>query len=126
MPAPRAPWRQLARTLSALNATARVHGSRGWELVSALPCTHAQSDVDLWVAVHGAAHADAVAAALVAFGGTGLPRLDGELVFRDGRAMAWREWLAWRAGRCRAMLAKSLAGAELVPADGSTAQAAPW
>ena len=41
------------------------------------------------------------------------PRLDGELRFPDGAAVAWREWEAWRAGRSRAVLVKRLDGCSL-------------
>jgi phosphoribosyl-dephospho-CoA transferase len=40
-------------------------------------------------------------------------RLDGELLFRDGAAVAWREWIEWRAGRARAVLVKRLHGVAL-------------
>ena len=38
-------------------------------------------------------------------------RLDGELVFERGQAVAWREWLAWRAGRVKTVLVKHIGGA---------------
>nr|WP_246294886.1 malonate decarboxylase holo-[acyl-carrier-protein] synthase [Schlegelella koreensis] len=47
-----------------------------------------------------------------------LPRLDGELVFDDGHAVAWREWAAWRAGQSRQMLVKTTVGASLVSGPG--------
>lgn len=109
-------WRQLCASLVSLGATARVYGSHGWQLLSGLPYVHGASDVDLWVAVEGSAHADAVAAALQAFAAPGAPRLDGELMFPDRRAVAWREWQAWRSGRCRSILTKTLDGVWLVHA----------
>ena len=45
--------------------------------------------------------------------GAARPRLDGELVFDDGAAVAWREWIEWRAGRARAVLVKRLHGVAL-------------
>jgi len=41
------------------------------------------------------------------------PRLDGELVFDGGHAVAWREWLSWRAGGTKTMLIKHLEGSSL-------------
>ena len=41
-------------------------------------------------------------------------RVDGELVFTDGMATAWREWRTWRAGRCSSLLVKRLDGADLL------------
>jgi phosphoribosyl-dephospho-CoA transferase len=112
----RADWRRLCFSLSELGARTRVYGSHGWQLVSDLSYVHPRSDVDLWVAVADAAHADAVAAVLGAFDAVQGPRLDGELLFPDGRAFAWREWQAWRAGRCSSILTKTLTGATLVRA----------
>ena len=34
-------------------------------------------------------------------------------MFADGTAVAWREWIEWRAGRTRAVLVKRLTGAAL-------------
>ena len=39
------------------------------------------------------------------------PRLDGELVFGDGAAVAWREWAEWRAGVARAVHGQAPAAA---------------
>ena len=110
----RQPWRQLSESLLAAGATPRVYGSHGWQSLTGLAYVHAHSDVDLWTAVADAAQADTVSAFFDAFAPKGAPRLDGELVFPGGQAVAWREWRAWRSGRCRAVLAKTLAGASLV------------
>jgi phosphoribosyl-dephospho-CoA transferase len=101
-------WCRLAAALASLDAGARVYGSHGWQHLSGLPYLHADSDIDLCLAVHDAHHADAVAAVLARFAPTLPRRLDGELHFTDGRAFAWREWPAWRAGRSRAILCKTL------------------
>jgi phosphoribosyl-dephospho-CoA transferase len=119
----REPWRGLCASLATAGATARVYGSLGWECVSGLVHRHESSDIDVWIGVNGTAHADAVATALARFDPLAAPRLDGELLFTDGRAVAWREWQAWRAGRCRAILAKTLAGAALVEARAADADA---
>ena len=39
-----------------------------------------------------------------------LSELDGELVFPDGRAVAWREWQPWREQRVDRILVKRLQG----------------
>ena len=115
LPAPlRQPWRRLGRTLAAIGARPRVYGSHGWQCLTTMTYVHPQSDLDLWTAVDGVAQADAASAAFDDFAAAGAPRLDGELLFPDGRAVAWREWRAWRAGHCRSVLTKSLAGASLV------------
>ena len=91
---------------------ARVHGSYGWEHLSGLDHVRQSSDIDVWMAVPDGAQADAAAATLQSFA-CERPRLDGELVFDDGAAVAWREWLAWRGGRTRALLVKRIDGSSL-------------
>jgi len=102
----------LVSALDACGATARVFGSYGWQAISGLDHVRPASDLDLCVAVDGAAHADAVTRALQSFGTAPL-RLDGELLFGDGAAVAWREWAAWRVGDARAVLVKRLDGVAL-------------
>jgi len=107
----RAPARQLALALQACGATARVYGSHGWQHLTGLQHVREGSDLDVWVSVGSEAQADAVATALNAF--ESRTRLDGELVFEGDAAIAWREWLAGRAGRANALLVKRLHGASM-------------
>ena len=109
---PRSPVRDLLGALDACHATTRVFGSYGWQAISGLAHVRPDSDLDLSVAVEGAAHADEVAHVLQSFGAV-RPRLDGELLFGDGAAVAWREWSQWRAGRARAVMVKRLDGVTL-------------
>ena len=106
------PVRELARALAGHRATARVFGSYGWQVISGRDHVGHASDLDLWIGVDGIETADAVARLLQGFGAT-RPRLDGELVFDHGDAVAWREWVEWRAGRSRAVLVKRLDGVRL-------------
>jgi phosphoribosyl-dephospho-CoA transferase len=116
VPAPtRSAWRGLCASLKASAATARVYGSYGWQLLSGLDHVRTDSDIDLWLSVSDAEQADAVAACLQSFMSEPL-RLDGELMFSGGQAVAWREWMAWRAGRVKSMLVKTLGGSALVSA----------
>lgn len=105
-------WRALTASLAACRAPARVYGSHGWQQLSGLRYLRPGSDVDLWIAVDDAAHADTVASLLQGFAAR-RPRLDGELVFDDGSAVHWREWLAWRSGQAHGVLVKRLNGAAL-------------
>ena len=111
-------WHLLCEGLAACGAIARVHGSYGWRHLTLLDHVHAMSDIDLWISVSGCSQADRVAELLQAFPSQ-RPRLDGELAFADGTAVAWREWLAWRAGSTKAMLVKRLDGCSLLqqPSD---------
>jgi len=118
LPVPARPaWRSLCADLKAANAIARVYGSYGWQLLSGFDQVHAGSDIDLWLSVSDVGQADTVAACLQSVSGE-LPRLDGELMFNDGAAVAWREWLAWRAGRVKSLLVKTIAGSSLVHSRG--------
>ena len=110
-------WRDLCAQLQMANTPARVYGSYGWQLLSGFDHVRAASDIDLWLAVSDSAQADVAAACLQSFSGK-LPRLDGELMFDDGTAVAWREWLAWRAGRVKSLLVKRIGGSALVQTRG--------
>jgi phosphoribosyl-dephospho-CoA transferase len=103
----------LCEALERLGAPVRVHGSHGWQALTGCVYVRAGSDIDLTVAVATLAQADAAAQALAAFPAH-QPRLDGELVFPDGRAVAWREWLAWRGGSVRSVLVRRLDGHDLI------------
>jgi phosphoribosyl-dephospho-CoA transferase len=104
----------LQEGLAAGGTTARVYGSYGWEAITGLGYLRPGSDLDVWVAVTDMSYADDIAAHLRAFA-VDQPRLDGELMFADGSAVAWREWVMWRAGRSQAVLVKRLTGAVLEP-----------
>lgn len=108
----RAAWRRLMNALESVRVQARVYGSYGWQQITGLKYVHPGSDLDLWMAVDDARHADAVAACVQAMV-VGRLRLDGELVFQDGSAVNWREWSAWRAGQARSVLVKHVRGARL-------------
>jgi phosphoribosyl-dephospho-CoA transferase len=113
LPAPARPaWRSLCSDLKAAGANARVYGSYGWQLLSELDHVREGSDIDLWLSVSDSDQADAVAACLQSFSSEPV-RLDGELMFGDGVAVAWREWLAWRAGLVKALLIKNIDGSSL-------------
>jgi phosphoribosyl-dephospho-CoA transferase len=107
-----APWHALLASLAAADCVPRVYGGFGWQAVTRMAYVHAESDLDLLLPVTSAAHADAVAQALARAAWDG-PRLDGELLFPDGGAVAWREWHAHRQGRAARVLVKRLHGVAL-------------
>jgi phosphoribosyl-dephospho-CoA transferase len=102
----RASLQRLGDGLRRQGLRGRVYGSAGWQQLTGLSYLHERSDLDLWLRVEGAAQADRAAACLqqTQIG----PRLDGELMFPDGSAVAWREWADWREGRCRQLLVKQI------------------
>jgi phosphoribosyl-dephospho-CoA transferase len=107
----RAALQALAQSLQRHGVRAHAYGSAGWQQLTGLDHLHERSDLDLWLAVDGAPQADAAVQALGACDSR--VRLDGELMFADGSAVAWREWGAWREGRCTQVLVKRLHGAAL-------------
>lgn len=114
----RAPWLQLCAALDQTGARTRVYGSHGWQLLTGLDHLRPGSDLDVLVHVSTPDEADHAAALLTAHALTQpAPRLDGELVFGNGAAVAWREWSLWRAGRVNAVLVKHTRGADLCHAE---------
>jgi phosphoribosyl-dephospho-CoA transferase len=112
LPRPARPALQaLQGALHRLGVRARVYGSTGWQCLTGLRYLHEHSDLDLWLAVDDAQQAERVVGLLRACDVA--LRIDGELVFPHGGAVAWREWAAWREGRCRGVLVKRLHGAAL-------------
>ena len=107
-----APWHALLATLAAVDCVPRVYGGFGWQALTRMAYVHAGSDLDLLLPVISVAHADAVAQALASTVWDG-PRLDGELLFPDGGAIAWREWHAHRRGAAARVLVKRLHGVAL-------------
>jgi phosphoribosyl-dephospho-CoA transferase len=108
----RAEWCSLTHRLASAGVEVRVYGSYGWQRLTGLDYVRAGSDLDLRMLVPDATAADLVVAVLNA-APFAKPRLDGELMFADGSAVAWREWQSWRAARVDRVLVKRLHGAAL-------------
>jgi len=123
-PAARGASRALWATLDAAGAAVRVYGSHGWQRITGLSYLHAASDLDLRLSVADAAAADAVVAVLQA-STFAVPRLDGELAFPDGCAIAWREWRPRREGRVDRVLVKRLRGVAMETDDAWLGQREP-
>jgi phosphoribosyl-dephospho-CoA transferase len=116
-------WCALGTAWAAAGLAARVYGSYGWQVLTGLPCVReSTSDIDLLLPCATPAQADAAVAMLAQAAAT-LPRIDGECLFPDGAAVAWREWATWRMGAVRQVLVKRLHGAALESADSWTVAA---
>jgi phosphoribosyl-dephospho-CoA transferase len=105
--------RDLSRALATAGFPATVYGSYGWQHMTGLSSVRDGSDIDLIVRVATIDEADQAAGLLNIHAENPKPRVDGELIFPDGSAVAWREWLQWRAGRTRSLLVKDTTGASL-------------
>jgi phosphoribosyl-dephospho-CoA transferase len=123
LPSLRQRWVGLWQSLAELRVQTRVHGSHGWQRLTGLRYLTPRSDMDLLMPVPDAGSADAVAACLHRFDWEG-PRIDGELLFPGGSAVAWREWLQWRLGAVDRILVKRLHGVELEQGLGWLGQSA--
>lgn len=88
--------RRLAERAAACSARLGVFGSLAWEALSGENYRHADSDIDLICDVATLAQLDAMLTALQYAAGQLPCRLDGEIRFPDGNAVAWREVAAQR------------------------------
>ncbi len=98
----------LRQRAEAIDVSFRVFGSAAWQMLTGLPYVTDKSDIDLlW---HPASRSQLAAgvALLEAWQPVAGMRADGEIVFGDDDAVAWREWS--RHDRHACVLAKTLRG----------------
>lgn len=111
-------WARLFQTLAHAGYRPRVYGSYGWQGLTGQDHVRPASDLDLLLSVSTPEAADHAAGLLAAHATLNLAvRLDGELMFGNGAALPWREWLAWRSGRVRSILVKTSTSAILTAGD---------
>lgn len=102
----------LGRCLDHAAGAVQVYGSFGWQCLTGLRYLRESSDLDLRLAVPDLAAAEAVVRLLAT---ERLPcRIDGELVFPGGWAVAWRELGQLLDGQVPQVLAKRLDGIALI------------
>ncbi|WP_114969635.1 malonate decarboxylase holo-[acyl-carrier-protein] synthase [Rhodoferax ferrireducens] len=91
--------------LSSLGVNTRVYGSHGWQFLTDLPYLHDESDIDLSLHVDDFEAARRVVQQLAT---TELHRrIDGEIVFPTGEAIAWRELQKLLAGQTTQVMVKA-------------------
>ncbi|MEJ6669256.1 malonate decarboxylase holo-[acyl-carrier-protein] synthase [Alcaligenes aquatilis] len=104
-------WLSLCQQMQAHGCTAQIYGSYGWELITGQGYVREGSDLDLLLPVQCATQADRLVQLLRAANEwPGFPRLDGELLFPNDDAIAWREWQQWRSGASRKVMIKHTHG----------------
>ena len=108
-------WRralaQLDTDAASVGISFRVYGSVAWQMLTALPYVTDESDIDLlWHPAGRSQLSEGIALLERWERVTGL-RADGEIVFGDGDAVAWREWS--QRDRPAAVLVKRLEGPEM-------------
>lgn len=97
--------------IEVLQVPVRVYGSYGWQQLTGLPCVRESSDLDLLIPVP-----DADTAGQVVWLLQGLQlgcRVDGELLFPEGQAVAWREFAQLISGKVERVLVKHRMGVQL-------------
>jgi phosphoribosyl-dephospho-CoA transferase len=95
---------ELSAALATLSVQAQVYGSHGWQWLTGLAYVHETSDLDLSVAVPSLALASEVVKRLAST--TLHCRIDGEMVFPQGQAIAWRELQQLLQGQTSQVLVK--------------------
>lgn len=112
-----APLRELAGRAEICSAMLGVYGSLAWETLSGEVYRHAGSDIDLICDVATPAQFDTMLAALQRAEEKLNCKLDGEIRFPDGRAVAWREILARLKTPAAPVLVKGLREVDLQPLE---------
>jgi phosphoribosyl-dephospho-CoA transferase len=116
-----APLLELAGRAAACAARLGVFGSLAWEVLSGEAYRHAESDIDLICDVATPAQFAALLAALHCAAERLPCRLDGEIRFPDGNAVAWREIVANLKHPAAAVLVKGPSEVALMPLQTLTA-----
>ena len=110
------PWRHaltpIACDAARAKVTLRVFGSVAWQAQTGLHYLHADSDIDLLAAPANIDELDAAIALFERSSVTCAVRVDGEIMFPGGDAVAWREWK--HAAPNARVLAKNVMHAALV------------
>ena len=98
--------------MSALQVAVQVYGSFGWQHLTGIAYVRPGSDLDVIAKVPDLVIATEVARALEALRLS--VRVDGELAFPGGYAVAWREFLQWIDGKVDRVLVRSRTQVQLV------------
>ncbi len=111
-PADAAQVQALLQHTDALQVALQVYGSFGWQQLSGLPCVRETSDLDLLAQV---SDLDTAGQVVWLFQGLQLQqRVDGELVFPGGWAIAWREYAQLIGGKVEQVLVKHRCGVQML------------
>ena len=86
------PLRRLLRSARTLDADLRVYGSAAWQALTGHAWLTPASDVDFLWRARDSAQIAGIIALLEAWEGESGIRADGEILFGDDDAVAWREW----------------------------------
>jgi phosphoribosyl-dephospho-CoA transferase len=120
----RAPLTDLACEAQAAGIELRLFGSAAWEALTGRPYLTENSDIDLIWRPVDADEIDAGIALLLAWESDSGLSADGEILFGDDAAVAWREWARIAEARegAQRVLVKTLYGPRICAAPELTAQ----
>lgn len=88
----RGPLSRLRDSAEGAGIELRVFGAFAWQMLAGITYVTRSSDLDLWWRPASPAQLDAGIALLAAWERASGVRADGEIVFGDDDAVAWREW----------------------------------
>lgn len=112
---------ELNRCADAIELTLRVYGSAAWEALTGCAYLTPRSDVDLLLRPSTQKQLASAVAMLARWEAHSGVRADGEILFGDDDAVAWREWMRERQRSDRdgpgRVLVKSISGARLEAPD---------
>jgi phosphoribosyl-dephospho-CoA transferase len=104
------PLKNFAQAIQPHVVEIRVYGSLMWQCLTREPCLHAGSDIDFLLEINNVTALPSILRLLQRWEQEHGLQADGEVLLRDGRAVAWREL----AGAHARVLVKSLASVELM------------
>lgn len=106
---------ELSDAITQLGAKAHVYGSHGWQWLTELTYLHETSDLDLSMTVNSWEMASQLVQRLA---NTSIHcRVDGEIVFPQGKAIAWRELYQLIQGKTSQVLMKDRHSLQLLTLD---------
>jgi phosphoribosyl-dephospho-CoA transferase len=85
---------KIIRKLELLNLKPCIYGSFSWQILTKKNYTHADSDLDILLHVSMHHQLTQIVPLLNTLAVASGRRIDGELIFPDGYAVAWREWFS--------------------------------
>lgn len=84
----------IIQQLRALDINVGLYGSFAWQLLTQQQYVHEQSDIDILISVKNFTQLKILPPLLEKLAQICQRRIDGEIIFPDGCAVAWREWFS--------------------------------
>lgn len=101
---------EIIQQLRVLDINVGLYGSFAWQLLTKQHYIHEQSDIDILISVNNFTQLKILPPLLEKLAQICQRRIDGEIIFPDGSAVAWREWFS----PASQLLVKTLYRVELI------------